>query len=258
MLLLISPAKTLNFDSQAPIEQHTKPQFLTEAQGLIDILREFDVSDIQSLMGVSEKIAILNCDRFAHWKKATSLSTGKQAVYAFQGDVYTGLEIDSFGTQQQNRAQKHLRILSGLYGLLRPMDVIMPYRLEMGTKLLNSHGKTLYAYWMNKITDAIEVDIQTSVSKAVLNLASNEYFKSVQSKSLSVDVIAPVFKDFKNGQYKIISFYAKKARGLMARYCIQNKVSTPEQVLGFDLAGYYYDEARSTPLKPVFLRDEPV
>jgi cytoplasmic iron level regulating protein YaaA (DUF328/UPF0246 family) len=258
MLLLISPAKTLDFDSPAPTELQTKPRFLNQAQALVDILRGFDVTDIQSLMSVSEKIAILNYDRFSQWKKATSASSGKQAIYAFQGDVYTGLNADSMNVQQQKRAQKFLRILSGLYGVLRPMDIMMPYRLEMGTKLANPHGKTLYAYWQTQITEIIEADIQASGSTSVLNLASNEYFKSVQGKSLSVDVIAPEFKDFKHGQYKIISFFAKKARGLMAQYCIQNKVTTLEQVLGFNLAGYYYDKVRSTPLKPVFLRDKPI
>ena len=256
MLMLVSPAKTLDFESQAPTEIVSKAAFLNDSQKLVDIMQGYDVQDLQKLMSISEKIAILNVERFALWQKATSVTKGKQAMYAFQGDVYTGLEANTFNAKEQQQAQDHLRILSGLYGLLKPMDIIMPYRLEMGSQVPNDKGANLYAFWQETVTAALNKDIQENKAKWVLNLASNEYFKAVKAKSLSVPVYSPEFKDFKNGKYKIISFYAKKARGLMARYCIHNKVKTPEAMKKFDLAGYYYSEELSTEFKPVFLREE--
>lgn len=255
MLMLVSPAKTLDFETMAASDLYTKPVFLPEAQTLVNILQDYDIAQLQKLMGLSEKLAILNVDRFAHWQKATTPKKGKQAMYAFRGDVYTGLAADTFKAADYQRAQKYLRILSGLYGLLRPMDIIMPYRLEMGTQLKNEAGKDLYTFWRDKVTDAVNKDLETTGSKFLLNLASKEYFGALHPKRINVDIISPEFKDYRNGQYKIISFYAKKARGLMARYCIENKVEDMKKLLKFNLNGYYYDEERSTPLQPVFLRD---
>lgn len=256
MLMLVSPAKTLDFETMAPTELLSVAEFLPQAQELIEIMRGFDPSSLGALMKVSEKIAILNCERFSEWRKATTLARGKQAVYAFQGDVYLGLDAATLNKTEQKRIQARLRILSGLYGLLKPMDIMMPYRLEMGTRLQNTKGKDLYAFWQKTVTDALNAELQNSQSKCLLNLASNEYFKAVKSKEIASRIISPEFRDWKNGQYKIISFYAKKARGLMARYCIQNNIIDEAGVLTFNVAGYRYDDVSSVPGKPVFLRDE--
>lgn len=256
MLMLISPAKTLDFEVQAPTEILSVPEFLSEAQELIQIMRGFDGPSLEKLMKISEKIAGLNIARYQGWQKATSIGKGKQALYAFKGDVYQGLEAESLSKTEQSRAQSSLRILSGLYGLLRPMDIIMPYRLEMGTKLQNSQGKDLYEFWRTSVTAQVNHDLESSKSKYLLNLASNEYFKAVNAKEVQAQVISPEFKDFKNGQFKIISFYAKKARGMMARYCISNAVSDEKALKQFDVGGYKYDNDSSAPGKPVFLRKQ--
>lgn len=255
MLMVISPAKTLDFETPATSKVATTPDFLEQSAQLIDELRELSPADVSELMSISEKLGALNVERFMNWHTPFDSDNAKQAVLAFKGDVYTGLDAESFNSNDFKFAQKHLRILSGLYGLLRPLDLIQPYRLEMGTRFANKGGTNLYQFWGSKITDAINVQLKKTNSKVLLNLASNEYFKSVQSKALHADIITPVFKDLKNGQYKIISFYAKKARGLMSAYIIKNKIIDVETIKQFDIDGYSYNTAMSTAREWVFTRD---
>ena len=227
MLSVISPAKTLDFETPATTTRHTQPDFLTRSRELIGILRDLSPRQISELMGVSDKIAGLNAARFAEWQTPFTPDNAKPAAQAFQGDVYVGLEAERFDDDDNAFAQDHLRILSGLYGLLRPLDLIQPYRLEMGTKLANPAGKDLYAYWKEELTSALDQAVAASGSPVLVNLASNEYFKAIDAKRLRARVITPVFKDEKNGQYKIISFYAKKARGLMAAWMIHQRLDDP-------------------------------
>jgi cytoplasmic iron level regulating protein YaaA (DUF328/UPF0246 family) len=254
MLMVVSPAKTLDYETDLPIQDFTQPDLLEESQELIDQLKDLTPSDVASLMGLSDKLADLNVGRFAHWKQPFTAENARPAVYAFKGDVYTGLDAYSFSKKDMTFAQKHFRMLSGLYGLLKPLDLMQPYRLEMGTKFKNLRGVNLYEFWGDTITDKINEDLKKG--EVLLNLASNEYFKSVNKKALNGEIITPVFKDQKNGQYKIISFYAKKARGLMAAYVIKNKISNVEDIKRFDTSGYRFDEAMSKPKEWVFIRDE--
>ena len=256
MLMVISPAKTLDFDSPAKTKVATEPDFLADSQQLIDQLRALSPSDISNLMKISDKLGVLNFDRFASWHTPFDRDNAKQALLAFKGDVYTGLDAESFSADDFKFAQKHLRILSGLYGLLRPLDLIQPYRLEMGTKFGNERGANLYAFWGGQLTEAVNAQLKKSKSEVLLNLASNEYFKALQPKGINAELITPVFKDWKNDQYKIISFYAKKARGLMAAYVIKNRIEDVEAIKQFDVEGYYFDPASSTAAEWVFLRDE--
>ena len=257
MLMVISPAKTLDFDTPATTKVSTQPDFLDQSQQLIDQLRELSPSDISSLMSVSDKLGNLNFDRFLNWHTPFDANNAKQAVLAFKGDVYTGLDAESFNSKDFKFAQKHLRILSGLYGLLRPLDYIQPYRLEMGTKFANNVGDNLYQFWGEQITDAINWQLKKSRSDVLLNLASNEYFKSIQQKNINADIITPVFKDLKSGKYKIVSFYAKKARGLMSAYVIKNQLTAVDDIKQFDIDGYGYNAAMSSAREWVFTRDKP-
>ncbi|KFZ36582.1 hypothetical protein HR45_15745 [Shewanella mangrovi] len=256
MLILISPAKTLDFESAAPVSEYSLPMFLDHSQALIEVCRELSPAQIASLMSVSDKIAGLNAARFASWQQPFTLGNAKQALYAFKGDVYTGLDAESLSEEHIRRAQKRLRMLSGLYGLLKPLDLMQPYRLEMGTALENAKGKNLYEFWGDEITQAINHAMPAGESQLIVNLASNEYFKAVKKAKLAGELVSPVFKDCKNGQYKIISFYAKKARGLMARWILENDVTDADQLKTFAVAGYYYSEKDSTAAAPVFLREE--
>ncbi|MCL1123062.1 peroxide stress protein YaaA [Shewanella surugensis] len=256
MLILISPAKTLDFENSSMTEEYSLPERLKESAELIKICRELSPTDIATLMKVSDKIAGLNVARFNSWTTDFTLDNAKQAVFAFRGDVYTGLDADSLSTTELKSAQKKLRILSGLYGLLKPLDLMKAYRLEMGTRLENSKGSNLYQFWGDMITDDINRTLTTSENEIIVNLASNEYFKAVNPKKLNAQLITPVFKDQKNGQYKVISFYAKKARGLMARYIIENDINERDELMKFDSAGYYYSEVESNLERPVFLREE--
>jgi uncharacterized protein len=256
MLALISPAKTLDFETPAPTSVATQPAFLTDSQELVDVLRQLAPHDISALMGISDKLAVLNYDRFAAWQPPFHLDNAKQALFAFKGDVYTGLAAEDFQAADLEFAQEHLRILSGLYGLLMPLDLIQPYRLEMGTRLTNPRGKDLYQFWGDRITRAINTQLATFTKPAVVNLASNEYFKSVQPRKLDAPVITPVFKDWKNGRYKIISFYAKKARGMMSAYLIKNRVTDVEFLKDFSDGGYLYNSDLSSAAEWVFTREE--
>lgn len=256
MLALISPAKTLDYESALPTDQHTLPRLLEHSQQLIDVSRKLSASEIASLMSVSEKIAQLNVARFREWQPEFNFSNARQAIFAFKGDVYTGLDAYDLTLQDLEFAQTHLRMLSGLYGLLRPLDLMMPYRLEMGTKLANARGHNLYEFWGDKITQLVNADLEEANSDLLVNLASDEYYKSVKESKVKAKIIKPVFLDQKNGKYKVISFYAKKARGLMARYIIQNQLNRVEDLKSFNIDGYYFDAVSSIQGELVFKRDE--
>lgn len=255
MLTVLSPAKTLDYESPSIIDQTSTPQFMDQSALLVDDARTLAPDDIRSLMGVSEAIASLNHERFMNWAPESTTANAKQAILAFKGDVYTGLEAETMSTNDLEFAQAHLRILSGLYGLLRPLDLMQPYRLEMGLKFSNQRGKNLYEFWGERITDAINADLASAGTETLVNLASNEYFKAVKIKSLNADIITPQFKDLKNGQYKMISFFAKKARGVMARYIIDKQLTDPEQLKSFTGSGYYFSAEQSSGNNLVFLRD---
>ena len=256
MLALISPAKTLDYESALPTDQHTLPRLLEHSQQLIDVSRKLSASEIASLMSVSEKIAQLNVARFREWQPEFNFSNARQAIFAFKGDVYTGLDAYDLTSQDLEFAQTHLRMLSGLYGLLRPLDLMMPYRLEMGTKLANARGHNLYEFWGDKITQLVNADLEEANSDLLVNLASDDYYKSVKESKVKAEIIKPVFLDQKNGKYKVISFYAKKARGLMARYIIQNQLNRVEDLKSFNIDGYYFDAVSSIQGELVFKRDE--
>jgi hypothetical protein len=256
MLTVISPAKTLDFETAPTTRRATQPEFIEQASALVDDARGLSPEDIAGLMGVSETIAALNHRRFMNFSTPFSLDNAKQAVLAFKGDVYTGLEAETLDSAQLRFAQKHLRILSGLYGMLRPLDLMQPYRLEMGLRFDNSGGSNLYQFWGDRITDSLNRDIGKSGSRVLVNLASNEYFKSVRAGALDADIITPVFKDLRGGKYKVISFFAKKARGQMARFIIEKSLNEPAGLKRFRTDGYRYNKAESTAREWVFTRDE--
>jgi cytoplasmic iron level regulating protein YaaA (DUF328/UPF0246 family) len=256
MLVVISPAKNLDYDTPAATDTFTQPEMLDDSQTLITHCQTLSPAKIGSLMKISDKLAGLNADRYASWHTPFDTENAKQALLAFNGDVYTGLDASSFRQKDFDYAQQHLRILSGLYGVLRPLDLMQPYRLEMGIKLKTEQGKSLYDYWDKQITELLNEDIAAQGDNVLVNLASNEYFSAVKKKSLDAMVITPQFKDEKNGQYKIISFYAKKARGMMARYVIENKLRNVTDLKDFDYGGYAFDEASSTESEYVFKRAE--
>ena len=256
MLALISPAKTLDYESALPTDAHTLPRLLEHSQELIDVSRKLSATDISNLMRVSEKIAKLNVERFNDWQSEFNFSNARQALFAFKGDVYTGLDAYDLNDQHIEFAQNHLRMLSGLYGLLRPLDLMMPYRLEMGTKLQNPRGHNLYQFWGDRITSLINDDLEQANSELLVNIASDEYYKSVIERKIKAEIIKPVFLDQKNGKYKVISFYAKKARGLMARYIIENQLNKAEDLKSFNTDGYYFDAESSLKGELVFKRDE--
>ena len=257
MLILISPAKTLDFETPPPIADFTQPDFLKQSRQLITELRALSPQAIASLMSISDKLGVLNYDRFARWKTPFKPGNAKQAIYAFQGDVYTGMQAENFSAGEINFAQQHLRILSGLYGLLRPLDLIQAYRLEMGTGFANSGGKNLYEFWGDSITKAINKQLRQLGSPVLINLASQEYFGAVKPRLLKANIITPIFKDRKNGDYKIISFFAKKARGMMSAYIIKHQITEPEAIKQFDTAGYAFNPTLSHQTDWVFTREEP-
>ncbi|MGE8362704.1 peroxide stress protein YaaA [Pseudomonas sp.] len=257
MLMVISPAKTLDYETPPATTRYTQPEHLDHAQDLIAQLRDFSPAQIADLMHLSDKLAGLNAARFGSWSPTFTPDNAKQALLAFKGDVYTGLDAESFEEADFDFAQKHLRMLSGLYGVLRPLDLMQPYRLEMGTKLSNPRGKDLYAFWGERISGWLNQALADQGDDVLLNLASNEYFGAVKRKALNARIIDTEFRDLKNGQYKIISFYAKKARGLMARYVIKERLTDPQGLKDFDYQGYRYSAEQSTPDNLVFLRDAP-
>ncbi len=254
MLIVISPAKKLNMDAPAPISSHTQPQLLPYAQQLIDGLREKDSFDISELMKLSMKLADLNVARYQTWQTPFHTDNAKQALWAFRGDVYQTMDADTFSDDDTSFAQTHLRILSGLYGLLRPFDLMQAYRLEMGTKLNNIRGKDLYAFWGDIITEHLNIALKEQGDDILINLASQEYFKSINPKALKANIIMPVFKEHKNGQYKVIGIYAKRARGLMSRYIIQNQLTKPDELHEFNVDGYNWNPEFSNSKQMVFTR----
>ena len=255
MLIVISPAKTLDFDTPPPVRKCTIPVFLDEAQELVGRLGKLSAGELAKLMGVSKKIAELNYRRYREWRLPFTSSNAKQAVWAFRGDVYTGLEADSFQSKDLEFAQRHLRMLSGLYGILRPLDLMQPYRLEMGARFAPRRGGgDLYQFWGGKITERLSRDLKRMRPPVLVNLASQEYFKSVRTDDLGAPVITPVFKESRNGAYKVISFSAKKARGAMSRYIVKNRISDPADLKQFKEGGYRYSKSLSDDANWVFTR----
>lgn len=255
MLAIISPAKTLDFSTPSPIPSYTQPDLTQYSQQLIEICRRLTPAEIASLMKISDKLAGLNAARFAEWGPQHHAENSKAAIYAFKGDVYTGLAAETLSAEDIQFAQSHLRMLSGLYGLLKPLDLMQPYRLEMGTKLKNENGKDLYHFWGNVITDQLRQALDQQGDNILINLASDEYFKAVNTERLQATIIKPIFMDRKNGTYKVISFYAKKARGLMSRYLLQQRLTDIEQLKTFGLGGYWFDENLSTTTELIFKRE---
>ena len=256
MLILLSPAKSLDYKSPLPTKKHTIPRMLDDSEILVKQLRTMTPQDIGKLMSISDKLAALNAERYTTWESDFTTENSRQCLFAFTGDVYQGMELNDWSSTDFTLAQKQIRILSGLYGVLRPLDLMQPYRLEMGTKLDNSRGKNLYEFWGEKITELLNSDLKKSGSNLIVNLASNEYFSSVKKKSLDGELITPVFRDEKNGKYKIISFYAKKARGMMADYIVRNNITNTAGLKKFKTAGYKFSTSESTDNQLVFLREE--
>lgn len=254
MLFLLSPAKKLDYDTPAHVGTATQPLFVEHAKKLISVLKVKSAEEIAELMSLSPALAELNVARYAKWTPKFTAENSKPAVLAFNGDVYEGLEAGSLTARQLEWAQEHVVILSGLYGALRPLDLMQPYRLEMGTRLQTPKGKNLYEYWGSQISDYLNQRQQAEKHPVVVNLASEEYFKVVDRKGLNARVIQCVFEDWKGGAYKVISFHAKRARGLMARYAIEKRIAKPEGLQGFDAEGYAYDASASAPDRLVFRR----
>ena len=256
MLIVLSPAKSLDYKTPVKVKAPTLPEFVSESAKLIADLKKLAPQDIAKLMGISDQLAILNVGRYRDWSKKFTEENSKPAIYAFDGDVYDGFDVKTLDAKSVQFAQDHIRILSGLYGALKPLDLMQPYRLEMGTSFKNARGKDLYAFWGSRVTDAMKKILEKQKQPVLLNLASEEYFKVLQPKELDCQVISPVFQDAKDGKYKIISFYAKRARGLMARYVVENRITDPADIEGFNLDGYKYYAAESKVDKPVFRRAE--
>ncbi|WP_392564520.1 peroxide stress protein YaaA [Orbus wheelerorum] len=256
MITVISPAKTLDYDSPVNVTEYTLPALLNHSQTLIKSCKELTPQSIADLMKISSKLADLNYQRFQNWQADFNRENARQAIFAFKGDVYEGLQAYDFNQNNINFAQHHLRMLSGLYGLLRPLDLIQPYRLEMGIKLKNGNNDNLYQFWGDTVTEQLNQQLAQQNSHTLINLASNEYFKAVNQKKLNADIISPVFLDESKGKYKIISFYAKRARGLMSRYIIKNQLNEAADLQSFDLAGYQFDKRQSSSNEWVFSRSE--
>lgn len=256
MLIVLSPAKTLDYTSPLATSRYTQPELLDYSQKLITRCQQLTPAEIASLMGISDKLADLNAARFQTWQPEFSPDNARQALLAFKGDVYTGLMAEHFSEDDFDFAQQHLRILSGLYGVLRPLDLMQPYRLEMGTRLSNDAGESLYPFWGDTITHTLNQALAAQGDDVLINLASDEYFKAVKPAKLNAQLVKPVFLDEKNGKFKVISFYAKKARGLMSRFIVQNRLTHPEQLRDFDSEGYYFDAANSSASELVFKRRE--
>jgi hypothetical protein len=252
MLIVVSPAKKLDFDSAPPVEDHTQPDFLDTTKKIIKDLKKLEASDLMKMMKISQALGDLNYDRNQSFKTPFTLKNAKQAAFAFKGDTYQGLEFETFTKTQMNYAQKHFRILSGLYGLLKPLDLIQPYRLEMGTSFGIGESKNLYGVWSSQITNQLKSELKKE--KTLVNLASKEYFSAIDFKDLGADVITPVFKEFKNGKYKIISFNAKRARGMMSQYILKNKIDTVKDLQKFDMDNYKFNKEMSNNNELVFTR----
>jgi cytoplasmic iron level regulating protein YaaA (DUF328/UPF0246 family) len=256
MLIVLSPAKSLDYKTPAKVKSPTLPEFASESAKLISDLKKLSPQEVANLMGLSDQLAVLNVGRYRDWSKKFTAENSKPAIYAFNGDVYDGFDVKTLNAKALDFAQDHLRILSGLYGALRPLDLMQAYRLEMGTAFKNPRGKDLYACWGEQVTNSLKKILEKQKQPILLNLASEEYFKVLQPKSLECLVISPIFQDAKDGKYKIISFYAKRARGLMAGYVVENRIIDPADLKGFNLDGYKYIASESKPEKPLFRRPE--
>ena len=256
MLIVLSPAKSLDYKTPVQVKTPTLPEFVSESAKLIADLQKLSPQDVAKLMGLSDQLAALNVGRYRDWSKKFTAENSKPAIYAFDGDVYDGFDVKTLNSKDVAFAQDHIRILSGLYGALKPLDLMQAYRLEMGTSFKNARGKDLYAFWGSRVTDSLKKVLEKQKKPVLLNLASEEYFKVLQPKELDCPVIAPVFQDAKDCKYKIISFYAKRARGLMARYVVENRITDPADLKGFNVDGYKYFAAESTLEKPIFRRAE--
>lgn len=256
MITVLSPAKKLSTDCFAKGNAYTKPVFLEDSNKLVSILKEYKPDQLQTLMGISQNLSELNWERFQSWTSDYAPNISREAFFSFKGDTYTGLNAESLSEKDVIFAQDNVRILSGLYGVLKPLDLMLPYRLEMGTKLQNSRGKNLYDFWGSSIATNISNELKGHKQKVIINCASNEYFKSIGKEFLEDIVITPEFKEKKNGTIKMISFYAKKARGMMARYIIDNRIDSSEDILSFNLDGYSFNPSLSSKMKPVFTRNQ--
>ena len=255
MIYLLSPAKTLDYESKAPSLRATKPRFLDDSAELAAIMKKMKPADLEKLMGISSKLADLNAQRFDDWQTDFSKPEAREAILAFKGDVYQGLAVEDWKKEDFTNAQKSIRILSGLYGILRPLDLMLPYRLEMGKKVTTERGTNLYHFWGSILTASLNKELKGD-KDAIINLASNEYFTAIKKKELESPVITPVFKDWKNGKYKVISFFAKKARGEMASWAVRNKIATPAGLKKFKGGGYKFDKALSDETSWVFTRKQ--
>ena len=256
MLIVISPAKTLDYETPPGVDSFSQPAYLDQSQILIDKLRKQTANKLGKLMKISPGLSELNKERYQQWQQPFDPHNAKQAVFAFKGDVYVGLEAENMSKADLDWAQQHLRILSGLYGLLRPLDLMQPYRLEMGTALKTRRGKNLYEFWNDRISDGLNQQLKKINAGYLVNLASNEYFKSVKPNHLNAEIITPAFLDWKNDEYKMIGFFAKKARGSMSAWIIRNRIEDINALSRFDVDGYKFDKSLSTPLSPVFIRKQ--
>ncbi len=254
MLTVISPAKTLDFKTPSITNKYSSPDFLDQSRELVEILKEYPAKKLRRMMKISDKLAELNVERFNAWHLPFTSENAKQAILAFKGEVYLGLEAENLTARDLNFAQKHVRILSGLYGVLKPLDLIQPYRLEMAAKLKSRAGSDLYQFWGDRLSSSIAEELSGHKSKTLVNLASNEYFKSLHAHNLSAKVIHPVFKDYSNGSYRVLSFFAKKARGYMANFIIRNRINNAEQLKTFNMDGYKYNKTLSNEKQWAFTR----
>jgi len=254
MLTILGPAKTIDISPHGLTDSHTKPQYLEQAGELVGQLQKYSIAQLKSLMQVSDKLAVLNFERYMQWRSSYSAEEGQQAILAFSGEVFNGLQARSLSEADLLFAQKHIRLLSGLYGVLRPLDLILPYRLEMGTKMKNNIGRNLYEFWGKLIPNNILNETVLQDSKVLINLASNEYFKSIEPRSFPYPIITPVFKESDGKGFRNVTIYAKKARGMMLRFIIQNRINDPEYLKAFDEDGYYFNNDFSTYSEWVFSR----
>ena len=256
MIVLMNSSKTMDFQHKANITKHTVPEFNDDAQILVKTLRKLSKSEFSKVMKVSEKLADLNIERYAMWRPDLKASDGKQALVAFRGDIYSGMDVDNYKAKDFDFAQKHVRILSGLYGILRPLDLMQPYRLEMATKLKTSKSKNMYQFWGNKINNSLKKMLQQEKSRILVNLCSLEYFKSTQPNDLDARIISPAFKEYKNGAYRFVTLYAKKARGMMCNYIIRNQIKRVDELKSFNLEGYKFNPEISSENDLVFTRGD--
>lgn len=255
MLTVLSPAKTLDYETPPAIATSTKPRLLDDSEILVKQLNKMSAKKLSELMSISDKLGKLNKQRYDEWSRPFNSKNARQAIFAFKGDVYQGFDVVSMSADDLKFAQQHVRILSGLYGVLRPLDLMQPYRLEMGTRLKNERGKNLYEFWGDSITNDLNTQLKKLKSDTLVNLASVEYFKSVNPDMLNGQIVAPVFLDGKKGKYRIVSFYAKKARGFMAAWMVKNRVEDVKDLQKFDIAGYRYSADHSEDNSPAFIRD---